>query len=118
MSKENKNETTLEQLPGQPAAAEVDELDIEEFAKLHGGNPPEAKRYRIRIDRDKYTVEVPEMTGRQILELAKKLPPEQWILNQKLKGGHVKAIDLAAVVDFREPGIERFMTLPKDQTEG
>jgi len=118
MSNDHKIENKVEQLPAQAEAAEVDELDLEEFSKVHGGKPPKAKRYRIRIDREKFTVEVPEMTGRQILELAKKLPPEQWILNQKLKGGHVKAIGLTDIVDFREPGIERFMTLPKDQTEG
>jgi hypothetical protein len=118
MSNDDKNADKVEQLPAQPEAAEVEELDIEEFSKVHGGKPPKAKRYRIRIDRQKYTVEVPEMTGRQILELANKLPPESWILNLKLKGGHVKAIGLTDLVDFREPGIERFMTLPKDQTEG
>jgi hypothetical protein len=97
---------------------EVEELDIEEFCKMHGGKPPKARRYHIRIDREKYTVHVHEMTGRQILELAKKLPPENWLLNQKMKGGHVKAISLNEIVDFRAAGVERFMTLPKDQTEG
>jgi hypothetical protein len=118
MSQDHKNEGKVEQLQAQADAAEVEELDIEEFSKVHGGKPPKAKRYRIRIDREKYTVEVPEMNGRQILELAKKLPPENWLLNQKLKGGHVKPIGLTDVVDFRTPGIERFMTLPKDQNEG
>ncbi len=118
MSNDHKNADKNEQFPVRAEAAEVDELDIEEFSKMHGGKPPKAKRYRIRIDREKYTVEVPEMTGRQILELAKKLPPENWLLNQKLRGGHVKPIGLTDVVDFRTPGIERFMTLPKDQSEG
>lgn len=118
MTEDHKNKEKNEQLPVQAEAAEVEELDLEEFSKVHGGKPPKARRYRIRIDREKYTVEVPEMTGRQILELAKKLPPENWLLNQKLKGGHVKAIGLTEIVDFRTPGIERFMTLPKDQSEG
>ena len=78
---------------------------------MHGGKPPKAKRYIIRIDREKYTVNVPNMTGRQILELAKKLPPENWLLNQKLKGGRVVAIGLNDVVDFTAPGVERFITL-------
>lgn len=118
MSEDHKNKEKNEQPPAQVEVAEVEELDIEEFSKVHGGKPPKAKRYRIRIDREKYTVEVPEMTGRQLLELAKKLPPENWLLNQKLKGGHVKPVGLTEVVDFRTPGIERFMTLPKDQSEG
>ena len=83
-----------------------------------GASPRKPGDTASGFDREKYTVEVPEMTGRQILELAKKLPPENWLLNQKLKGGHVKAIGLTEVVDFRTPGIERFMTLPKDQNEG
>lgn len=32
-----------------------DEVDIEEYAK-RGENPPHARRYRIRIDRERYTV--------------------------------------------------------------
>jgi hypothetical protein len=118
MANDHKIEDKVEQRPAAPETAEIDELDLEEYSKVHGGKPPKARRYRIRIDREKYTVDLPEMTGRQILELAKKLPPENWLLNQKLKGGHVKAIGLNEVVDFRTPGIERFMTLPKDQSEG
>jgi hypothetical protein len=58
------------------------------------------------------------MTGRQILELVGKIPPEHWMLNQKLHKGHVKPIALDEIVDFTAQGVERFMTLPKDQTEG
>jgi hypothetical protein len=118
MSQDHNNKQKDEQPSAPAAVAEVEELDIEEFSKVHGGKPPKAKRYRIRVDREKFTVEVPEMTGRQILELAKKLPPENWLLNQKMKGGQVRAIGLNEVVDFTLPGVERFMTLPKDQTEG
>jgi len=118
MEKEHSKTGNSGQLPANPEAVEVEELDIEEFSKMHGGKPPKAKRYIIRIDREKYAVNVPEMTGRQILELAKKLPPENWLLNQKLKGGRVVAVGLNDVVDFTAPGVERFITLPKDQTEG
>ena len=118
MDKEHSKPETDEQLQAQPEVAEVEELDLEDFSKMHGGKPPKAKRYIIRIDREKYTVNVPKMTGRQILELAKKLPPENWLLNQKVKGGRVVAVGLNDVVDFTAPGVERFITLPKDQTEG
>jgi Multiubiquitin len=94
MEKEHSKTGNSGQLPVSPEVVEVEELDVEEFSKMHGGKPPKAKRYIIRIDREKYTVNVPEMTGRQILELAKKLPPENWLLNQKLKGGRVVAIGL------------------------
>ena len=118
MDKEHSKPENAGQPTALPEAAEVEELDLEEFSKMHGGKPPKAKRYIIRIDREKYTVNVPKMTGRQILELAKKLPPENWLLNQKLKGGRVVAIGLNDLVDFTAAGVERFITLPKDQTEG
>jgi hypothetical protein len=94
-----------------------DLVDIEIYAKS-GRKPPRAKRYRIRIDREYHEVTVPEMRGKEILALAGKIPPEQWMLTQKLHGGSVKTIGLDEVVDFRAPGVERFMTLPLDQTEG
>ena len=102
-----------------PEEMEVEELEIEEFAKK-GGNEraPKAKRYIIRIDKTKYTVEVPTMTGREILTLAGKVPPEQYKLTQKQHGGGATTIGLDETVDFQAPGVERFMTLKRDQTEG
>jgi hypothetical protein len=99
---------------------EVDEIEIEEFVKKGNGKerPPKAKRYIIRVDKTKFTVEVPSMTGREILTLAGKTPPEQYKLTQKMHGGAGKTIGLDDVADFREPGVERFMTLKRDQTEG
>jgi hypothetical protein len=40
------------------------------------------------------------------------------MISQKLRGGQTKRIDLDERVDFTTPGVERFMTLPLDQTEG
>ena len=93
-------------------------VDLEDFAKGNKPVPPRCHGYRIRIDRQKYVVLVPCMTGRELLELAGKTPPERWMISQKLHGGEVKKIELDEKVDFRTPGIERFMTLPLDQTEG
>lgn len=56
--------------------------------------------------------------GASHLELAGKVPVEQYKLTQKLHGGAAKTIGLDESVDFREPGVERFMTLKRDQTEG
>lgn len=95
----------------------VDEVDIEATAK-EGGHRPRAHRYRIRIDRQYYVVKFPQLTGRDILIEAGKECPEHWLLSQKLHGGKVVPIGLDEVVDLRAPGVERFMTLPKDQTEG
>lgn len=100
-----------------PSGPELDEVEIEVFGKA--GKPvPRAKRYVIRIDKIKYTVKVPHMTGRELLALAGKTPPERWTIQQKLHGGHAKTIGLDETADFTAPGVERFMTLPLDQTEG
>ena len=97
---------------------ELDEtIDLEEYA-LAGKHVPRAKRYRIRIDKERFVVEVSGMTGRELLVLAGRHPPEQWMITEKLRGGEVKKIGLNERVDFTRPGVERFMTLPLDQTEG
>lgn len=96
----------------------IEELvDIEEYAKA-GRRPPRARKYRIRVDRDAFVVEVPSMTGREILLLAGKNPPERWKLFQKLHQGGVKPVGLEERVDFTTPGVERFVTLVCDQTDG
>lgn len=94
-----------------------DYIDLEEFAK-EGKIVPKNRKYQIRIDRVKYKVDVECMTGRELLELAKKLPVERFQLNQKLKGGQVEKIGYDETVCFTNPGVERFMTLPLDQREG
>lgn len=94
-----------------------DIIDLEACAE-RGEDPPAADRYRIRIDKDHFVVEEQTMTGRELLELAGKTPPERWMLNQQLRGGNVEDVGLDETVDFTTPGIERFMTLPRDQYEG
>ena len=94
-----------------------DEIDVEEYGK-RGERPPRARRYRIRIDRERFVVHVPQMTGRDLLVLAGKKPPERFTITQKLRGGAVRPLGLDEAADFTEPGVERFMTLPLDQTEG
>lgn len=95
----------------------VDLLDVEECGKA-GHKPPKARRYRIRIDKEHHVVDVPEMTGRELLVLAGKTPPERFTISQKLRGGQTETIGLEDAADFTRPGVERFMTLPLDQTEG
>ena len=100
--------------------AEVEEIEIEEHTKKFNGKekPPNAKRYIIRVDKTKFTVEVTGMTGREILTLAGKAPVEQYKLTQKMHGGAARTLSLDDDVDLTEPGVERFMTLKLDQTEG
>lgn len=98
--------------------AETDEIiDIEEYAKS-GRKPPTAKRYQIRIDKQKYVVEVSAMTGRELLNLAGKSPATNFMISQKLHGGEARKIGYDEKADFTAPGVERFMTLPLDQTDG
>jgi hypothetical protein len=92
-------------------------VDIEDYAK-QDRQPPKAARYRIRIDKDPFVVDVPRMTGRQLLELAGKTPPDRFKISEKIKGGPPVPIGLEDYADFTKKGVERFRTLPLDQTEG
>jgi hypothetical protein len=94
-----------------------DVVDLEEYAKS-GRKPPRARSYRIRIDKQHHVVSVPYMTGRELLNLAGKTPATNYMISQKLRGGQANKIGLDEKADFTTPGVERFMTLPLDQTEG
>lgn len=94
----------------------IETIDVEEFAKA--GRPvPHGCRYRIRIDRERFIVDEPCLTGTEILDLVDKSPCE-FMLSQKLRGGEVRKIGPDDKVDLTKPGVERFMTLPLDPTEG
>ena len=95
----------------------TDEVDLEQFAK-EGKPPPEAKQYRIRVDDQHYVVKSSKLTGREILVVAGKTPPEKFILTLKIRGRGVRTIALDETVDLREPGVERFTTLPREVQEG
>ncbi|MES2649390.1 MAG: multiubiquitin domain-containing protein [Bacteroidota bacterium] len=81
---------------------------------------PDAKQhhYTIMIDRSNYKVEQECMTGKELLTIAGKSPIERFQLNVRYKGGKVSKIGYEEIVCFSQPGIEKFMTLPLDQTEG
>ena len=74
--------------------------------------------FQVQIDKPIYKIDNPTPKGRDLLILAGKLPAEQYALYLKIKGGQPKRIGLDETVDLREPGMERFVTLPLDQTEG
>lgn len=89
---------------------------IEECGK-HGRRVPVWKGYVIRIDGENYAVDSPKITGTEILELAGKTP-EEWSLNQKLRGGKRERIEPASEVDLTRPGVERFETIRKHAQQG
>ena len=97
-------------------SCELEIIDIEDHCKNNKKVPKDC-RYKIKVDRDKYLVNTECLTGKEILILAGKVPHTNHQLNQKINGT-VKKIDYDEKVDFTCPGIERFMTLPLDQTEG
>ena len=95
----------------------VEEVDLEQHARS-GHKPVRAKRYRIRVDDRYFVVHQHSMTGREILQLAGKLPPDAFILTEKTRGGGLRTIGLEDVVDFCKHGLERFTTLPRQVQEG
>jgi len=92
-------------------------VDLEEFAK-NGKRPPRCKGYRIRVNREKYVVDQPTITGREVLELASLTPVEKYTLRVKVSGQRPKKVKLDETVDLRAPGVEKFKALPRDQQEG
>jgi hypothetical protein len=92
-----------------------DTVDLEAYFAARRA-VPQGKKYRIRIDKQHYTVHVHKMTGRQILALTDKTP-EKFLLRQKLHQS-VEPIGPDQEVDFTASGIERFMTIPNEVTEG
>jgi hypothetical protein len=95
----------------------VEIVELEEHAKKHGNEPPHAKHYAFRVDKQRLVVTTPTITGRQILADVGKTP-EAFKLYQHKRGHQPIPIGPNDVVNLREPGVERFSTMPKDTTEG
>ena len=96
----------------------LDEIaDLEQYAH-DGKRPPLSRGYRILINGKPYVVHTPLPTGREILELAELLPPENYTLRVKIRGERPRKVELDETVDLRQPGVEKFKALPRDQTEG
>lgn len=83
--------------------------------KEHG---EKSRTFKIQIDKHFFEVRNPTPTGRDLLIIAGKVPPDQFAIYLKTKGSQPQRIGLDEKVDLREPGVERFVTLPLDQTEG
>lgn len=90
-------------------------VDIEKHCHC-GSQPPTCSRYIIRVDKIRIVVEISNPTGRQILILAGK-DPATTMLNQKI-GKAFNSVGLDEKVDLTACGVERFTTLPNEQSEG
>lgn len=92
--------------------------DLETYAK-EGKRPPEHGPYRIKVNGVPHVVEGPTITVPEIIALAGKTPPENYLVFRR-KHGHQEPNPLPpdAVVDLQEPGVEQFLVLPKHQPDG
>lgn len=95
---------------------EVEEVDVEECLK-RGEPVRRARRYVIRIDKQRVIANKGRLTGTEILVLVSKLPATHK-LYQHIKGHQPTLVGPSEVVDLTERGVERFTTMPKDTTEG
>ena len=90
----------------------------EEHNGKGGPDGREQREYKVQIDKDVFELDFPLPTGRELLERAGKKPAEQYAIYLKVRGGQPRRIELEEKIDLRQPGVERFVTLPLDQTEG
>jgi hypothetical protein len=92
-------------------------IEIELYASS-AKRKPRARIYVFRVGKQRIEVKDPIITGSQILELAHKLPPENYILRQIFHGAEPKVIGLDETVDLRAPGVERFRAMPRTAKDG
>ncbi len=93
-----------------------DIIDIEECAG-EGHQPPRGKRYRVRIDSERYVFDDHDPTGSEVLAKAGKTP-EQYVLSQRIRGQGAKRIEPDEKVDLTVPGVERFVTMRRERNDG
>src|SRR5687767_335685 len=102
-----KNNYMLKDQKPDPNAPGVDEIiDVEEYALSGKPTKPHAVKFRIKIDNQKFDVQVPSMTGREILKLVAKTP-DRCQLRQRVHG-KVVTVGADEKVSFATPGLERF----------
>lgn len=90
-------------------------FDIEEHCKDGDALSP-CDGYLIRVDDTKIVMRESHPTGREILLRAGK-DPKLTMLNQKI-GKRFEPVPLDKKVDLTACGVERFTTLPNEQSEG
>lgn len=100
----------------QTIETEVDIADIEDYTARKKPLPL-AKLYGLRIDGRRFEVATRLISGRDILVLAAKSPPERFQLDKRVRGKFVQ-VGLTEVIDLGEPGLEVFESFPLDEREG
>jgi hypothetical protein len=119
MSDQISNQIIGENQPPVYDEGEVDVVvDLEECAR-EGKRPPRTRHgYRIRINGEPFVICSTIITGREVLLVAGLTPPEKYTLRVKVRGERPKKVGLDEKVDLTQPGVEKFVALPRDQTEG
>jgi hypothetical protein len=92
--------------------------DIESSEARAAGERDPGTRYVILIDKKEYELTDPTPSGAQLLRLAGKTPVDQFAIYLRVTGQQPERIPNKEHIDLRKGGIERFVTLPLDQTEG
>jgi len=102
-----------------PVASEIvlEFVDLEIHAAT-GKPTPLAREYRFKVNQIPCVWPHPTISGREILTAANLVPPENYSLREKIKGHTPRPIKLDDKVDLREPGVEKFRAIRKEQTEG
>ena len=96
----------------------VEIVELEEHARHHHREPaPHARHYAFRVDKSRCVVDHARIEGEAILGKVGKTSAG-YKLYQHRRGHQPIQIAPNKTVDLREPGVERFTTMPKDTTEG
>ena len=94
-----------------------EEIDLEQWCKQGHDSVPRARRYRVKIDRDKYVVTVSKLTGLELLKLVGKSPETHKLYFKPRREKPVR-ISPEETISLLRPGVERFQTIPCDAQEG
>lgn len=89
----------------------------ENFA-VSGMDKRPSKTYKFKVRNNTYETPKQFITGREVLTTAGLIPPENYKLDLKTHGNNYREIVLDERVDLAEPGIEKFVAVPRDQYEG
>ncbi len=93
----------------------TESIDLQAYAK-EGKKVPPTGPYKIRVNKDFFDWPKPTISGAEILNLAKKDPAKN--AAYQFVHGKPQRVNPDQHVDLTAPGVERFETLPLDQTEG
>ncbi len=72
--------------------------------------------HQINVDGNTFRVPAPRLSGREVLEVAGKLPPEDFIVYWLGRDNVLQDLGLDGTVHLHEHGVERFITFQSDRS--